>query len=449
MTANYENERLLEKPLPSSADSERIILGASLLDNSVFPQAVELLKPEDFYSPSLRRIYRAMLDLFERSEAIEPIMIGEELKKVSQLENTGGVAAIANLTYGLPHFSDIGKYCHVVRNLAQVRRVIAACSEIANTALAEEDEPETILNFAQSKMNEVCTREDKKGFEFIGKIADRRFTEVETMCQNGVQFTGLRTGLRDLDQMTGGLQKTDFIVVAGRPGMGKSALAGNIAEGVTEINPAAVVAVFSLEMSKEQYTDRIICSIAKVDYQRYRNGFLIRDERQRIFDATIALAERKIVIDDTSSISPIEARSKLMRLQAEQKRLDLIVIDYMQRMKGSKRTESRQQEVSSIARELKSLAKDFETPVIALSSLSRACEARNPPKPRMSDLRESGDIESEADLVAFIYRDEYYNQSDSNAGVAELLIEKHRHGPTGVVKVAFMKEYAKFANYYE
>ncbi len=445
----FNREHYLEKPMPSSGDAERIILGAVLLDNSVLPQAIEFLKPEHFYSPNHRQIYKAMVFLFERKEKIDPVLIGEELKKEGSIESIGGIASITNLTYGIPHFSDITDYCKVVRSKSQIRDLIRACNQITSTALAEDELPEETLNFAQTLVNEICTQEEKRGFVSIGKLSEQAVHRTLEFAKTGANFTGLRTGFRDWDQKTGGLQKTDLIIIAARPGQGKSSLVVNVAEKISFLEKEAVTAIFSLEMSKEQYTDRMLCSSAQVDLQRYRTGNLTKEEWGQLAFTADIFSDYRIRIDDTSSISPLEMRSKLMRLEAETKRLDLVIVDYLQRMSSSRKTESRQQEVSSIARELKSIAKDFDVPVIAISSLSRACEARNPPRPRMSDLRESGDIESEADLVAFIYRPEYYQQTEENMGFAEFIIDKHRHGPTGTVKFAFMKEFTKFANYYE
>lgn len=445
----FDREQYLEKPLPSNADAERVILGAILLDNRVLPQAIEYLKPEHFYSPLHRRVFKAMIALFERSEKIDPIFIGEELKKDGSIESIGGIATITNLTYGLPHFSDIFDYLKAVRAKSQIRELIKTCNQITSTALAEDELPEEVLSYAQGAINEVCTNEDKKGFAPIFALTQKVISKAIELNKNGVKLTGLKTGLVDLDEKTGGLQKTDLIIVAGRPAMGKSSLVGNLADLVCIHNPGAVVPVFTLEMNEEQYTQRILCSKAEIDLQRFRNGSLTQEEWKKLAEAVDSLSESNIFIDDTSSLTPLEMRSKLMRLRAEHKKLDLVIVDYLQRMSASRRTESRQQEVSSIARELKSIAKDFEVPLIAVSSLSRAPETRTDKRPMMSDLRESGDIESEADVVALIYRDEYYHpDKEETAGVAELILGKHRHGPTGTVKLAFMKEYTKFANYY-
>ena len=864
----FAREQYLEKPLPSSLESERVILGAILLDNTLISQAIELLSVEDFYSPLHRRVFRAMVNLFERGERIDPILIGEELKKEGQLENIGGVATITNLTYGLPHFSNIAHYAKIVHDKALIRNLIKVCNQITSEALAEEEDAEVILDHAESAIFALADERTRQGFAHIKPIAETVLAKVQEFARRESHaLTGLSTGFRDLDQMTSGLQATDLIIVAARPSMGKclaadseileadgavstieelykrksariltlgnnfrfaqtepsdyiddgikpvfrvitglgreiettithpfltvngwqklerlkigdrvavprilnvfgsdewrecevkilgyllgdgcltknspeftvrkNVLREDFAEAVadfggveaaesnsknraftfrvrkkTEIktkdNPltvwlknlgvfgcnshtkfipkevftlkrelismflnrlfatdgracvlksgqvqlgfasvserlirqvqhlllrfgviaslkkrqvkyknsrqvsfrlditdansiktfiseigifgreetlaeilqilekrnyrttrdlslteirsyleaqkgaeswaslarraaingttnihtgkralmrerlakfaaalddeflqnlasseiywdeivsieyvgekqvydltipethnfvandicvhntalcltlaqnaaileGAVVAVFSLEMSKEQLVMRMLSSQARVDAHRFRSGFLTRDEWGRLAEAIGTLSEAKVFIDDTPGISVLEMRAKARRLLAEQKRLDLIVVDYLQLMSGSKRSESRQQEVSQISRELKALAKELSVPVIALSQLSRAPEARNPPKPQMSDLRESGSIEQDADVVAFIYRDEYYKPSEENAGIAELIISKQRNGPTGTVKLAFLKEFTRFENYY-
>lgn len=442
-------EQYLEKPLPSSTESERIILGAVILDESVLPQAIEHLKPEHFYAPMHRRVYAAMLALFERRERIDPIMIGEELKKDGSIDSIGGVTTITNLTFGLPHFSDITDYVKKVKELSRIRDLIQTCNQITSTALAEEDLPENVLSYAQSKINEVCTLDDKKGFIRIGAATEKVMHRAAEIKKNGVTHTGLKTGYRDWDEKTGGLQKTDLIIVAGRPGMGKSSIAANLAERIPFYNQGAVVAVFTLEMSEEQYSERILCSTAGVELQRFKNEHLIADEWKKLAEQQAILDEYIIEIDDSSHLTPLDMRSKLMRLEAKHNRLDLVIVDYLQRMSSSRRTESRQQEVSQISRDLKSIAKDLKVPVVAVSSLSRATESRNPPRPMMSDLRESGDIESEADMVCLLYREEYYKATEENMGLAEMILGKHRHGPTGTVKLLFMKEMTKFENYYE
>jgi replicative DNA helicase len=441
-------EQFLEKPLPSSPDSERVILGAILLDNQLISQAIEHLSKDDFYSPLHRRIFNAMMSLFERSERIDPILIGEELKKDGSIDSIGGIAAITNLTYGLPHFSDILDYARIVKSKATVRNLIKVCNQITSEALAEEEEAEIILDHAEQMIFALADERTRQGFAHVKPIAETVLAKVQEYARRETHaLTGLATGFRELDQMTSGLQKTDLIIVAARPSMGKTALCLTLAQNAA-ILEKAVVAVFSLEMSKEQLVMRMLSSEARVDAHRFRTGYLTRDEWGRLAQSIGTLSEAKIFIDDTPGISVMEMRAKTRRLVAEQKKLDLVVVDYMQLMSGSRRTESRQQEVSQISRELKGLAKELDVPVVALSQLSRAPEARNPPKPLMSDLRESGSIEQDADVVAFIYREEYYKQSDENAGIAEILISKQRNGPTGSIKLAFLKEFTRFENYF-
>ncbi len=397
MSPDKSREQFLEKPLPSSLDSERVILGAILLDNTLISQAIEALNLDDFYSPLHRRVFKAMTHLFERGESIDPILIGEELKKEGQLENIGGIATITNLTYGLPHFSNIETYAKVVKGKATIRNLIKVCNQITSEALAEEEESEIILDHAEQMIFALADERARKGFSHVEPIAREVLHKVQEFAKRESHaLTGLSTGFRDLDAMTSGLQRTDLIIVAARPSMGKTALCLNIAQNAA-ILEGACVAVFSLEMSKEQLVMRMLASEARVDAHRFRNGFLTRDEWGRLAEAIATLSEAKLFIDDTPGISPLEMRAKARRLVAEQKQLDLIVVDYMQLMSGSgKRNENRQQEVSQISRELKGLAKELNVPLIALSQLSRAPEARNPPRPQMSDLRESGCLTGES-----------------------------------------------------
>jgi replicative DNA helicase len=441
-------EQFLERPLPSSPDSERVILGAILLDNELITQAIEQISPDDFYSPNNRRIFKAMIALFEKGDRIDPILIGEELKKEGSIDSIGGVATITNLTFGLPHFSDIFDYTKVVKSKAMSRNLIKVCNQITSEALAEEDDAEVILDNAERMIFALADEKTRQGFSHIQPIAETVLAKVQEFAKRESHaLTGLSTGFRDLDEKTSGLQPTDLIIVAARPSMGKTALCLTLAQNAA-ILEKAVVAVFSLEMSKEQLVMRMLSSEARVDAHRFRTGYLTRDEWGRLAEAIGTLSNAKIFIDDTAGISVLEMRAKTRRLFAEQKKLDLIVVDYLQLMSGGKRSESRQQEVSLISRELKGLAKEMNVPIVALSQLSRAPEARNPPRPMMSDLRESGSIEQDADVVAFIYREDYYKPSEENAGIAELLIAKQRNGPTGTVKLAFLREFTRFENYY-
>jgi len=443
-------EQFLEKPLPSSEESERVILGAVLLDNSVIAQAVEHLKPEDFYSPLNRRVFAAMIALFEKQKQIDPILIGEELKKEGSLESIGGITTITNLTFGLPHFSNVEEYIKVVRDKSVVRNLIRTCNKITGDALAEEDDAEIILDNAEREIFKIAEARTQQSFSRIAPVADRVLARVKEHAAGGASgITGLSTGFTELDDLTSGLQRTDLVIIAGRPSMGKTALCLTLAQNAA-LRSNAVVAVFSLEMSKEQLVTRMLSSEAHINAHRFRTGHLMTNEWERLAGAIGTLSEAKVFIDDTPGISALEIRAKCRRLKAEQKQLDLILVDYLQLMGSGagRRIENRQQEVSQISRELKALAKELDVPVLALSQLSRAPEARNPPKPLMSDLRESGSIEQDADVVGFIYREDYYKETDENKGLAELIIAKQRNGPTGTIKLAFLKEFTRFENYF-
>lgn len=438
----------IDRPLPASLDSERIILGSILLDNDLLSQAIELLEVDDFYSPLHRRIYRAMMALFESGERVEPILVAEEIKKEGALDAIGGVTTISNLAYGLPHFADISQYAKVVKDKAMMRNLIRVCGQISNEALSEEEDAVDVIDNAERMIFALSDSRARQGFVPVKSVAANVLKKVQDYANRDTHaLTGLATGFRDLDAQTSGLQKTDLIIVAARPSMGKTAFCLTLAQNAA-LQEKAVVAVFSLEMSREQLVMRMLSSEARIDAQRFRTGFISRDEWPRLADAIASLSESKIFIDDTPGISVLEMRAKARRLLSEQKKLDLIVVDYLQLMSGSKRSESRQQEVSQISRDLKALAKELEVPIVALSQLSRAPEMRNPPKPLMSDLRESGSIEQDADVVAFIFREDYYNQTDENAGLAELIIAKQRNGPTGTVNLAFLKEFTRFENLY-
>jgi replicative DNA helicase len=439
-------DQLLERPLPNSPEAERAILGAILLDNGLISQAIELLKSDDFYVPSHRRVFQSMVSLFDRGSEINSILIGEELRRDNALESVGGITFITNLTYGLPHFANISHYAKIVRGKSLLRQLIKSANQITSEALEEEDEPEIILDHAEQRIFQLADERTRQGFSHVKPIADNLLEHVQEMAGRSAMLTGLTTGFTELDSMTSGMQPSDLVIVAARPSMGKTAFCLTLAQNAA-IQAQAVVAVFSLEMSKESLVMRMLSSEARVDAHRFRSGFLSRDEWARLAQALGTLAETKIFIDDTPGISVLEMRAKARRLAAEQKKMDLIIVDYLQLMSGSsKRSESRQQEVSQISRELKALAKEMNVPVIALSQLSRAPETRTDHRPQLADLRESGAIEQDADVVAFIYREEQYNRTEENEGHAEIIIAKQRNGPTGTAKLAFLKEFTRFEN---
>ena len=444
--ANAPRDQMLEKPLPNSSEAERAILGAVLLDNALVNQAIELLKPEDFYVPSHRRVFLTMVALSERGSEINSILISEELRRAGELESVGGLTFITNLTYGLPHFTNVAAYAKIVRDKSLLRQLVKVANKVTSEALEEEDEAEIILDHAEQAIFALADERTRQGFAHVKPIADSILEKVQEMAGRSAMITGLTTGFQELDAMTSGLQPSDLIIVAARPSMGKTALCLTLAQNAA-IQAQAVIGVFSLEMSKESLVMRMLCSEGRVDAHRFRSGFLAREEWGRLAQALGTLAETKIFIDDTPGISVLEMRAKSRRLAAEHKRLDLIIVDYLQLMSGSsRRAESRQQEVSQISRELKGLAKELNVPLVALSQLSRAPEARTDHRPQLADLRESGAIEQDADVVAFIYREEQYNRTEENAGIAEIIVAKQRNGPTGTAKLAFLKEFTRFEN---
>src|SRR2546425_4067634 len=449
-------EHSFERSLPNSSEAERAILGAIILDNGMISPAIELLKPEDFYVPSHRRIFVAMTALFERGAEINPILIGEELKKDSALETVGGVSFVTNLTYGLPHATNITQYAKVVRGKSLLRRLIKTANKITQEALEQEDEPEIILDHAEQAIFQLADERIRQGFTHVKPVAEQLLEKIQEMEGRAAVLTGLTTGFADLDKLTSGLQRQDLIILAARPSMGKTSFALMLAENAAIHVPGAVVGIFSLEMSKEALVMRMLCSQGNIDAQRFRNGFLSRPEWAQIAKSLGTLADTKIFLDDTPGITVLEMRAKARRLATEQKGLDLIVVDYLQLMSGSaKRFESRQQEVSQISRELKGLAKELNVPLVALSQLSRAPESRSDHRPQLADLRESGALEQDADLVAFLYREEVYkspeerqSMPEDKKNVAELILAKQRNGPTGTVELRFVPSSMRFDNLY-
>ena len=396
-----------------------------------------------------------MITLFERGAEINPILIGEELKKENSLEAVGGVSFITNLTYGLPHSTNIAHYAKVVRGKSMLRQLVKTSNKITQEALAEEDEPQIILDHAEQAIFQLADERIRQGFMHVKPIAEKLLEKVQEMEGRAAVLTGLTTGFPDLDKMTSGLQSSDLIILAARPSMGKTSFALMLAENAA-IHAGAVVGVFSLEMSKESLVMRMLCSQGNIDAQRFRNGFLSRLEWAQIAKSLGVLADTKIFLDDTPGLSVLEMRAKARRLSAEQKKLDLIIVDYLQLMSGGgKRVESRQQEVSQISRELKGLAKELNVPLVALSQLSRAPESRSDHRPQLADLRESGALEQDADVVAFIFREEQYKtpeereaMPEDRKNIAELIIAKQRNGPTGTVDLRFTPSSMRFDNLY-
>jgi len=443
MTRAAVGDPFLDKGLPSNLEAERSILGAILLDNAVCNQAIELLRREDFFLDSHRRIFDKMVSLTERLMPIDLITLSDELRRAGEFEQIGGATYIASLIDGVPRTDTIEPYAKLVKQKSMLRKLISASQQIVSLAFEEEDEADVIIDQAEHLIFQIAEDRVRQGFQYIGDVAHRRLEQIEQMAGRPEMITGVPTGFTDFDRMTSGLQRQELVVIAARPSMGKTALALNMAQYAAK--NANVVGIFSLEMSAEQLVSRLLCSEARVDAHRLRTGYLNREEWARLADALRRLCETKVYIDDSAAVSVMEMRAKCRRLKAEHG-LDLLIIDYLQLMAGRGRIESRQQEVSQISRDLKGLAKELDIPVVALSQLSRAPEQRSEHKPQLSDLRESGAIEQDSDLVCFIYREEVYNPTDENQGTAELIIGKQRNGPTGMVQLAFLKEFTRFEN---
>ena len=437
------SEVLSEKGLPANVLAERSVLGAILMDGAAFNHAAEVLHPEDFHLDSHRKIFRAMRELSQASRAIDFITLGEALERTSELEMVGGHAYLISLTDGLPRSVNVEHYARIVKDRSLLRQLLAAANEIATECLAGTEDSASILDRAQKMIFEVAEERVKEGLTSVAEITGPLLARLDAM--HGQEITGLKTGFDALDQLTAGMHPADLIIIAARPSMGKTSLSMNIVENVC-LADNKTAAVFSLEMSKVQLVLRMLCSTARVNAHRMRMGFLDRDDIERLTEAAGRLAQTNVYIDDTAGIDITTLRAKCRRLKAEHN-LDLVMIDYLQLMGSSSRVENRNLEISAISRGLKGLAKELNVPVIALSQLSRASEQRKGEhRPILSDLRESGSIEQDADLVAFIYRDEIYNRDSEDKGKAEIIVAKQRNGPTDTVKLAFLRDFTRFEN---
>lgn len=453
----------LLRALPHNLDAEIATLGSMMIDGTAIERVSEFLAPDDFYREAHRTIYDALIALSSRSEPVDLVTVSEELQRRGKLEEVGGIAYLTTLMDSVPSAANVDYYAQIVEEYAIRRRLIEAAQEIIRLAAISEDEEEpltisNITDMAESAIYRVARRRLRKGFESIRPLLSEVFDRFDNFYHERKLVTGLSTGFRELDYITAGLQKSDLVIIAARPSMGKTSLCLNIGEHVA-LREGKTVAIFSLEMSKEQLVQRMICSQAEVNAHRLRLGMLPDSAWQRLAKAVQDLWNAKIFIDDTPDISVLEMRAKCRRLRAEHD-LDLVIVDYLQLMRSHRRSENRTQEISDIARALKGLAREMEVPIIALSQLSRAVEHRENKRPMLSDLRESGSIEAEADVVAFIYRPEYYAMKDAvssedvDGGTmpreegrveeAEIIIAKQRNGPTGTVRVGFKPDYARF-----
>ena len=436
----------LDRTLPHNAEAERTVLGAVLVDSYAFNSAAEVLNRDDFYQEGHRRIFDAMAGLAERSVPIDTVTLKDELTKSSALEAVGGAVYLAGLVEGLPRLTNVEEWSRIIREKAILRRLIHASNQIAQSCYEAERAPDEILDGAEKAIFEIAEKRMHKGFVRIGEVVKESFRTIDQLSQSKDVVTGVPTGFVDLDNKTSGLQKSDLIIVAARPAMGKTSLCLNIAQNASH-RTGESVGIFSLEMAKEQLVLRLLCADARVDAHRLRTGNLEEKDWARLAKAYADLSTARIFIDDSATLTPLEIRAKCRRLKAEHG-LGMVIVDYLQLVSGAGRVENRQQEIASISRSLKGLAKELEVPVMALSQLSRAPESRSASdrRPQLSDLRESGAIEQDADVVMFIYREEEYKPTDDNKGIAEIIIGKQRNGPTGTVRLAFLKEYTRFEN---
>lgn len=444
--ARLEQLETLHKLPPQSLEMEQSVLGAILQDHQALARVLEVVEVRDFYHDAHRWIFQSMVELFQESVSIDLLTVGERLRQKGRFESIGGGAYLVELADMVPTSAHILHHAYIVRGKAVLRELIRAATGIIADSYEDAEDVENILDRAEQAIFEISQRKSTSGFAHINPIIKGTFKRLEQLAERKEQVTGLATGFTDFDNQTAGLQPSDLIIIAGRPGMGKTALALNMAQHIA-LSGKRPVAIFSLEMSKEQLVVRLLCSEARVDSTKVRTGYLGRDDWNDLTSSAGRLSPSPIYIDDMPAQSALDIRAKARRLQMELGDLGLVIVDYLQLMQTRGHTESRQQEISGITRSLKALAKELNVPVIALSQLSRAVEQRKPPRPQLSDLRESGAIEQDADVVALIYRDDVYNPEDSSdKGVAEINIAKQRNGPTGVVRLAFRGEFTRFEN---
>lgn len=435
----------LGKVPPHDIEAEQAVIGSMLTDKDAVADAIEALKPEDFYRQDNQTIYEAIINLYNKAEPIDIITVKAELISLGKFEAVGGLEYLAILPDKVPTTANVEKYIKIVEEKSILRNLIKASNELINLGYAETEEVDDIIEEAERKIFEIAEGKNQKGYTAIKDILVESFAEIERLYNQKQPITGIATGFTDLDYKTAGLHNSDLILVAARPAMGKSAFALNIATNAA-VHSKVPVAIFNLEMSKSQLVNRILCSEAMVDSNKIRTGKIEEDDWVKLATALGPLSEAPIYIDDTPGISVSEIRAKCRKLKLE-KNIGLVVIDYLQLIRGTgKKNSSREQEISEISRSLKILAKELDVPVIALSQLSRAAEARADHRPMLSDLRESGAIEQDADIVMFLYRDDYYNQDSEKKNIAEVIMAKHRSGATGTVELLWLGSYTKFVN---
>ncbi len=442
------SEPLALSGIPQDLDAEQAVLGSVLIRNDLLSEVAALLTPLSFYSVAHQHIFRAILELEEEARAIDEVMIGDKLKNWAQLETCGGMAYLAELMDAAPASSNAAYYARIVQEHALLRELIQTTTEIAKKSRGPDKNIGELLAEAEAKISEISTRSTQKSYAKLSGILTTSFEQLEKKSNSVKEVTGLPTGFIDLDKLTSGLQPSDLIVLAARPSMGKTALAMNVAKyAATHSEKQGAVLVFSLEMSKEQLATRLIASEAKIDSNKLRTGALNAEDWDKLALATDSLASTNIFINDTPGLTPHEVSGIAKQLHKESDQgLDLVVVDYLQLMRSSRPNIGREQEISEISRSLKGLAKELNIPVIALSQLNRSLESRSDKRPQLSDLRESGAIEQDADLILFIYRDEVYNEDSADKGIAEILLSKHRNGAIGKLRLVFLGKYVAFGN---
>ena len=433
-----------ERSLPHNLEAEKAVLGAVLIDNEQFNRAAELIDSPDFYRHAHQQIFDKMVSLIDRDEVIDLVTLKEELNRAGNLNEVGGPAYIAALVDGVPKSTNVEYYAKIVKEKATLRSLIGSANKILTTAYQAEVEPEVQLDQAESEIFQIADGRLTEGFQSLKDLVPGGIETLEKLENQQGGFTGVPSGFTELDRLTSGFQPSDLVIIAARPAMGKTSLALNIAQHVGT-KTEKTVGVFSLEMSKQALFLRMLTSEARIDAHKFRNGFLGSEEYKKMSEALNTLGEAKVFIDDSTSVSVLEMRAKARRLKSEHG-LHLLIIDYLQLMQGRGRFENRNLELASISRSLKGLAKELEVPVVALSQLSRAPESRSEHRPQLSDLRESGALEQDADVVLFIYREDQYDRKPENENTAEVIIGKQRNGPTGTVRLAFLKEITRFEN---
>lgn len=433
---------LLDRVPPQNLDAERSTLGAMFLEKEAIYRAIEILRPDDFYKENHRLIYQTVLDLTNRGEPVDLVTVTEELRHKNALEKVGGITYLTDLASAVPTAAHVEYYSRIVEEKSLLRQLIHAATQIVASGYEAQDEVESIIDRAENTIFSITNRRSGQAVVNLKNILIETFEQIEKLYESRGAVTGVPTGFVDLDRITAGLQPSDLIIIAARPSMGKTTFALNIAEHAA-VQLKMPVIVFSLEMSKEQLAMKLLCSEAGVDNQHIRTGNLKEEDWPRLSHALGRLSEATMYIDDTPNLSVMQVRAKARRVKAE-RGLGLIIIDYLQLMQGRGRVESRQQEVSEISRGLKALARELAVPVIALSQLSRAVEQRQNKRPTLSDLRESGSLEQDADLVCFLYREDYYEPETEKKNITEFIVSKHRNGPLGSVEFLFQKEYSKF-----